>query len=86
MTNRRKFQRVIGRLGLLSVLAVGGFGGVALAGITVVVKQPESVAQNTPNTVALPTPPNSAAPRKGEGGDSLTVDKQGTDKNTVKAK
>ena len=86
MTNRRRFQQVIGRLGLLSVLAVGGFGDVAWAGITIVVKQSESVAQNAPNAAALPTPPNSTATRKGEGGDSLNVDKQGTDKSTVKAK
>ena len=86
MTNRRKFQRVLGRLGLLGVLAIGGPGGVAWAGITIVVKQPESVAQNVPNAVALPAPPNSAATRQGEGGASLNVDKQGTDKSTAKAK
>jgi len=85
MTNRRKFQRVVGQLGVLSVLTIGGgLSGSAWANITIV-KQAESVTQNAP-PATLPSPTDSRTARTGASGDSQKLDKTGQDTNAVKDK
>ncbi|TAL12201.1 MAG: hypothetical protein EPO02_02225 [Nitrospirae bacterium] len=85
MTKQRRLLRTIGRLGILSSLAVVWLGGLAWANITVV-KQAELTVRTAPSATTPHAAPDSLAPSSSGAGDSARTAKKSEEKSTAKAR